>query len=112
MKTLPETAPDESRTVERHLDGSTTTRMSWHPRHAWRDRVPREVADTLTELSDRVKDAMDASAAAAEDLEVGADDDFRSLWIGLLLGSGACSTYAAAEEWASWVRHNTDDLVA
>ena len=112
MKTLPETAPSSPSTMETHADGSSTIRMQMHPRHAWRDRVSEDIADTLTTLSDRVKDAMDASAADAEDLEVGADDDFRSLWIGLLLGSGACSTYAAAEEWASWVRHNTDDLVA
>jgi len=74
----------------------------------WRGEVPKQVEEALDALSATLKTAMDAT----EEQSVGDNDDFHSVWIGLLLGSGACDDYDAAHRWATFVRYHTSDLVA
>lgn len=38
----------------------------------------------------------------------GQEADFHSVWIGLLLGAGVVESWAHADEWATFVRYNTD----
>lgn len=36
---------------------------------------------------------------------------YLTLWIGLLLGGGHCTSFAHADGWATFIRYNLDDLL-
>jgi len=78
-------------------------------RKNWMDPLTAEEVSTLRDLSAVLKDAM---GKTTPDEDVLSEADFHSLWIGLLIGSGACDSADTADAWSTFVRYRTDGLIA
>jgi hypothetical protein len=81
----------------------------------WRTHCTATDVTTLETLSRLIEAALVAGGNAA-DLDARAEEypdaDYHSLWIGLLIGTGACTTFEQACNWATFVRYHTEDLIA
>jgi hypothetical protein len=76
----------------------------------WRTVLSSDEVHILQDLSGNLNLAL--ALVPSEEEGVADEEDFHSLWIGMLLGSGECAAFDTAYHWASFVRYHAQDLTS